>query len=141
MKYFILILCCCYCIAARAQDTLNLKRPSYLNLYSIPNPDIIDTSSIVKLNNKFYIAESRQDRMPVLLPSGTGKKMLNAGGGMHKTDRMPNLWDKPGGDGNKRIQPLYIRPLYYYSTPSLLARSGYHFKRKNTKPSYRWEQY
>ncbi|WP_143019834.1 hypothetical protein [Niabella drilacis] len=78
--------------------------------------------------------------MPVLLPYGAGKKMLNVGKGMGKTDRMPNLWNKPGRDSNTGNQPFYIRPLYYYPAPLLSARPEPPYipayKMKSTKPAY-----
>ncbi|MBO9595888.1 MAG: hypothetical protein J7599_23495 [Niabella sp.] len=93
-----------------------------MNLYLTPNPYIIDTARIKKINDKFYAGVARQDRMPVLLPYGTGKPMPNTGKGMNQADRMPNLWNKPQKDSSIRDQGFYKRPLHYDTIPSLTAR-------------------
>lgn len=121
MKYLIIAMLCCT-TAARGQEATTPKKPAHLNLYSIPNLYIIDTTTIKKLNDKFYAGIARQDRMPVLLPYGTGKPILNAGKDINRTGRMPNLWNKPQKDSTTRDQRLYKRPLYYDVIPSLSAR-------------------
>lgn len=81
-----------------AQNAALSPATSTPNLYLHPNPDIVDTSSIKKLSDKFYIAKARQDNMPILLPGGTGRTMPNATRPQAPHDRMPNLWKKPTQD-------------------------------------------
>ncbi|MBZ4191747.1 hypothetical protein [Niabella beijingensis] len=83
---------------ALAQNTAPTLITPTLYLYSYPNSDVVDTSSIKKLNDKFYIARARQDNMPVLLPSGAGGAIPNATRPQTPRDRMPNLWKKPTQD-------------------------------------------
>lgn len=115
MKYLILLLFCCT-TKAQAQEAKTLKNPAYPDLYVTPNSEIIDTGSIRKLNDKFYTGAARQDRMPVLIPYRTGKSIANAGKGIGRIDRMPNLWNKPK-DRTVRHQSFYKRPLYYDTAP------------------------
>ncbi|MCF3107901.1 hypothetical protein LL912_03835 [Niabella sp. CC-SYL272] len=119
MNYLIIIVLACCATAARAQGTTMPVKPADLKLYSRPDPYIIDTTTIKRLNEKFYTGLARQDRMPVLLPYGTGKPIANAGKGMNRTDRMPNLWNKPQPDSTAPGQHFYKRPLYYSQAPSL----------------------
>ncbi|WP_300601318.1 hypothetical protein [Niabella sp.] len=121
MKYLVILLLCC-ATTARAQEAKTFKKPVYPDFYLTPNPYIIDTGAVRKLNDKFYIGSARQDRMPILLPYGTGKRMLNAGNNKENTDQMPNLWNKPQPDSTTRQPHSYKRPLYYEPGPLLSTR-------------------
>gem|GEM_PF-5104523 len=118
MKYLIITLLCCSTAVARAQQP---AKPASPELYLRPNPDIVDTAGIKKLDEKFYIGLARQDRMPVLLPYGAGKGITNPGAGVKPMDRMPNLWNKRQPDSNTRYRSLYIRPLYHYPEEPVCA--------------------
>lgn len=111
MKYFILALLCCGFMASQAQKLVLPPKPAYPKLYLNPNPDIIDTANIKRLNDKFYTGKTRQDHMPVLLPYGTGKQITNTGTGMDTTGRIPNLWNKRQQDSTPAYGDLYMRPL------------------------------
>ncbi|WP_018628282.1 hypothetical protein [Niabella aurantiaca] len=106
-------------IPVQAQKVQKFKKPVYPGLYLVPDANIIDTTSVTKLNDKFYVGKARQDRMPVLLPFGTGKSIANAGTGLDKKGRMPNLWNQSQQDSMIRRPGL----IFYPSSPATASPS------------------
>ncbi|AHF17219.1 hypothetical protein [Niabella soli] len=113
MKYLVFVIL----LAGNSQfsfgqtPVLLLNSPSY-KFPTSPNPDVIDTASIKKLNDKFYIGNAKLDNMPVLLPYGTKKTMPNPGRAVRPPENMPNFWEKPSIDSVKFIRPNNRRRTY-----------------------------
>lgn len=110
MKYliFVTLLAASKQFSFAQAPALLLSTPSY-KYHEGPNPDVIDTSSIKKLNDAFYTATARLDHMPVLLPYGVRKNMPNPGRAMQPPENMPNLWERPASDTIRKTQrnPLH----------------------------------
>ena len=95
--------------SATAQTTLP---PLRLDHYPTgPNPDVIDTAGIKKLNENFLIAKARQDHMPVLLAHGEKNTLPNLGKNLRKREGIPNAWKAPRRDTIKN-QLNYRYPLF-----------------------------
>lgn len=59
------------------------------------NSDIVDTTSLKRLNSQNFIAKLRQDNMPCILPIPSGPEIPN--GYYHQKTylgKIPNAWDK-----------------------------------------------
>ncbi|ANH81000.1 hypothetical protein A8C56_08425 [Niabella ginsenosidivorans] len=82
--------------------------PKYPSAYTGPNPDVVDTSNIIKLNDKFYAARAKLDHMPVLLPGKTTRQMPNSGRNMAPPEKMPNAWPNSRPD---TLTKKYNNPL------------------------------
>ncbi|MBO9618616.1 MAG: hypothetical protein J7539_06210 [Niabella sp.] len=134
MKYlaFVTILAV-YCSFTFGQThVLLLSTPSY-KYHSEPNPDVIDTSSIKKLNDKFYLGKARLDNMPVLLPHNEKRNMPNPGLKVLPPEHMPNFWGKPEADPDKTIRENKPYRFYHLPDSTLYRKFDY---RKKTGPLY-----
>ena len=109
MKKLVSLVLILFCAQASfAQLNSIIISPGHPKSSALPNPYVIDTSSIKKINGNFYAGTAWLDHMPVLLPGKTTRQMPNSGKNMTAPEKMPIAWQ---GSRPDSITPKYKRNL------------------------------